>query len=89
MKHLQKVDLETLAFDECRFQLKSLIHNSNLCAGGNQIGQCSGDSGGLLIYDENQVGIVSWSLKTCASKPGVFTNVSYYLQWIKKVIKEL
>lgn len=89
MNNLQKVDLKSLALHECRSQLKSLIHNSNLCAGGNQIGQCSGDSGGPLIYDKKQIGIVSWSLKPCASKPGVFTNVSYYLKWIKKVIKEL
>lgn len=45
-----------------------------------------GDSGGPLTVDEVQVGIVSWSVKPCAVArfPGVFTQVSFYRDWIKE-----
>ncbi|XP_065363303.1 chymotrypsin-like protease CTRL-1 [Calliphora vicina] len=84
---LEKVNLEIITLDECRKCLKSFIHNSNLCAGGVQKGQCSGDSGGPLLHENKQIGLVSWSLKPCASKPGIFTNLSYYTKWIKETIK--
>ncbi|XP_046802004.1 serine protease 46 isoform X1 [Lucilia cuprina] len=83
---LEKVNLEIVALEECRNQLKSIIHISNLCAGGVENGQCSGDSGGPLLYANRQIGIVSWSFKPCASKPGIFTNLSYYTQWIQEKV---
>lgn len=45
-----------------------------------------GDSGGPLTVDGVQVGIVSWSKKPCGSAPypGVFTQVSFYRDWIRK-----
>lgn len=49
-------------------------------------GQCSGDSGGPLIHDNKQVGIVSWSIKPCtvAPYPGVYCKVANYIDWIQK-----
>ncbi|XP_073831794.1 trypsin-like [Musca autumnalis] len=85
---LNKVSLKTITLNECRLSLLSVVHKTNLCAGGNGKGQCSGDSGGPLMLNNRQIGVVSWSLKPCAKKPGVFTNVSYYIDWIKETIKE-
>ncbi|XP_065089808.1 chymotrypsin-1-like, partial [Ochlerotatus camptorhynchus] len=54
------------------------VTSNMLCAGG-VIGQdtCNGDSGGPLICDGYQMGIVSWGSQTCAiAMPAVFTNVS-------------
>ncbi|XP_055633815.1 transmembrane protease serine 9-like [Toxorhynchites rutilus septentrionalis] len=54
------------------------ITKNMFCAGG-VIGQdtCNGDSGGPLICDGYQIGIVSWGSPECAKeKPAVFTNVS-------------
>uniref|UniRef100_A0A1B0DG28 Uncharacterized protein n=1 Tax=Phlebotomus papatasi TaxID=29031 RepID=A0A1B0DG28_PHLPP len=45
-----------------------------------------GDSGGPLLLNGIQVGIVSWSVKPCtiAPYPGVFTEVAYYIDWIRQ-----
>lgn len=47
-----------------------------------------GDSGGPLWVNGQQVGIVSWSEKPCtiAPYPGVFTEVSWYVDWINAQI---
>ncbi|XP_028525361.1 chymotrypsin-like protease CTRL-1 [Apis cerana] len=51
---------------------------------------CQGDSGGPLIVMKNrkplQVGIVSYGDGNCpSSKPGVFTRVSSFFDWIEEV----
>jgi len=47
-----------------------------------------GDSGGPLFVNGQQVGIVSWSVKPCTVPPypGVYTEVSYYVDWINSHI---
>ncbi|XP_057318604.1 trypsin-like isoform X2 [Microplitis mediator] len=47
----------------------------------------SGDSGGPLICNKTQVGIVSWGYG-CAERqsPGVYTRVDHYLHWINRAI---
>ncbi|SPP77747.1 trypsin I-P1 [Drosophila guanche] len=59
---------------------------SQLCAGFMQggIDACQGDSGGPLICDGQLAGIISWGVG-CADPgfPGVYTNVSHYVDWIR------
>ncbi|KAH8295330.1 hypothetical protein KR018_009992 [Drosophila ironensis] len=86
---LQQVDLKVYSDEEC-----TLRHEGNtdplyhICGGVDEggKGQCSGDSGGPLIYNGQQVGIVSWSVKPCtvAPYPGVYCKVSQYVDWIKQ-----
>lgn len=67
MTHLQKVDLQVVESRDCDKIHNSTVHFSNICAGvpeGGR-GQCSGDSGGPLLVDGIQVGVVSWSVKPC------------------------
>lgn len=79
--------------DECKeLWSYSPYHDTNICAG-HMYGlnsACSGDSGGPLAQRDGDktvlVGIVSWGQIPCAApfKPGVFTRVSYYIDWIEK-----
>ncbi|EDW42907.1 GM26270 [Drosophila sechellia] len=85
---LQEVSLKIYSDAECTSR-----HNGqtdpkyHICGGVDEggKGQCSGDSGGPLIYNGQQVGIVSWSMKPCtvAPYPGVYCKVSQYVDWIK------
>ncbi|XP_076880214.1 granzyme B [Brachyhypopomus gauderio] len=62
-----------------------------LCAGDNETksGACQGDSGGPLVCNGVAVGIISFNLhNNCdyPNVPNVFTDISKYRVWIKKVI---
>lgn len=88
---LQEVDLIVFSDEECRNRHNSPIHPSHICGGvpeGGR-GQCSGDSGGPLLVNGVEVGVVSWSEKPCtiAPYPGVYTQVSYYREWIRQVAR--
>ncbi|XP_037045239.1 trypsin 3A1-like [Bradysia coprophila] len=88
---LQEVDLIVFSDEDCRDRHNSVIHPSHICGGvpeGGR-GQCSGDSGGPLLVNGVEVGIVSWSVKPCtiAPYPGVYTQVSYYREWIRQVTR--
>merc|ERR1719259_304702 len=44
---------------------------------------CMGDSGGPLACGGTIVGVVSFGPGECAGKPGVFTEVSQFIDWIQ------
>ncbi|EAT39414.1 AAEL008782-PA [Aedes aegypti] len=85
---LQKVDYYAVPNEECDRIHSNTIHSSHICAAypGGGKGQCSGDSGGPLIHNGVQVGIVSWSIKPCtiAPYPGVLTKVSHFIDFIQQ-----
>lgn len=59
------------------------------CAYNVNTDACQGDSGGPMIIQDGtkitQIGIISWGIE-CALKdhPGVYTRLTYYLDWIHK-----
>ncbi|XP_041601250.1 kallikrein-11-like isoform X2 [Vulpes lagopus] len=48
-----------------------------------------GDSGGPLVCDGSLQGIISWGQDPCAvtRKPGVYTKVCKYVDWIRKTME--
>ncbi|XP_058461930.1 chymotrypsin-1-like [Malaya genurostris] len=87
---LQKVDYFVVPNEKCNNFHSDHVYPNQICAaipeGGK--GQCNGDSGGPLLHNGVQVGIVSWSRKPCtiAPYPGVLTKVSYFIKFIKETI---
>uniref|UniRef100_A0A8D2IUK5 Peptidase S1 domain-containing protein n=1 Tax=Varanus komodoensis TaxID=61221 RepID=A0A8D2IUK5_VARKO len=72
---------------------KDLIKDDMICAGFPEGGKdsCQGDSGGPLVCNLpegwTQAGIVSWGIGCAqASRPGVYTLVPFYADWIQKTM---
>ncbi|XP_049961670.1 trypsin-1-like [Schistocerca serialis cubense] len=87
MDRLQVAEVSVYSLSDCYRVLDGALNPTNLCAGAPEggRGQCTGDSGGpLLVSGGVQVGVVSWSLKPCASRglPAAFADVSLYVEWI-------
>ncbi len=66
----------------------SLVDDTVFCGHDPNRKTCYGDSGGPVIGNNKVVGIVSWGSGLCGndSKPGVYTKVSKYWDWIKLTI---
>ncbi|NXY21378.1 OVCH2 protein, partial [Atrichornis clamosus] len=99
-KKLQQLEVPILVLDTCQsyyINLPSKVTQRMICAGfpleeGKD--SCTGDSGGPLVCpsEDNSGfytlhGITSWGLG-CGRKnyPGVYTNVGFFVGWIKKNI---
>lgn len=99
---LLKADLTLVANSVCsagyigESSLVDGILPSQICAG-DETGErdtCQGDSGGPLqvvtwlnfqrIY--HVIGITSFGRGCATTQPGVYTRVSYYLDWIESVV---
>jgi len=65
------------------------VADSMICAAVEEGGKdsCQGDSGGPMVCGEELVGIVSWGIG-CGRKgyPGVYTEVSYFMDWITETM---
>lgn len=72
------------------------VTDNMFCAGdiGGGKDSCLGDSGSAFVMKDDDVhyvkGIVSWGITPCGKKGtyGVYTQVSRYLDWIKKIMSE-
>lgn len=88
--HIPIVDLARCNQTLRRAQTAWSVDHSQVCAGAgdDKADNCHGDSGGPLQYFGKQgfviYGVVSYGLATCGTEqePGVYTKVSFYLDWI-------
>uniref|UniRef100_A0A8C2TYB2 Neurotrypsin n=1 Tax=Coturnix japonica TaxID=93934 RepID=A0A8C2TYB2_COTJA len=83
--------------EDCEVRYGQKFTNRMICAGNlsedKRVDSCQGDSGGPLMCQKSNgrwiiLGITSWGYG-CGRKdsPGVYTKVSRYIPWIKKVTK--
>uniref|UniRef100_A0A1B0FGH4 Lectizyme n=1 Tax=Glossina morsitans morsitans TaxID=37546 RepID=A0A1B0FGH4_GLOMM len=80
------VSLDLLTYKSCKQRL-IIINEGNICGwdpNNNMKGACNGDSGGPLICDDCVTGIVSYGMDCDVGVPDAYTNVHYFLKWIKK-----
>jgi len=82
---LQKVEVPLVSDEKCQELYNTnryTISETMMCAGEEGHDSCQGDSGGPLNCGGFQCGVVSWGLG-CGGPiyPGVYTEVSYYVDW--------
>ncbi|XDV22387.1 hypothetical protein PO909_027289 [Leuciscus waleckii] len=87
-------NVSTINFRICKTtweKVRVKLPDNVLCAGGFETisGACQGDSGGPLVCSGKAVGIVSFNMgHDCnyPNVPNIYTQISKYTVWIKKVI---
>ncbi|XP_063220730.1 plasminogen-like [Bacillus rossius redtenbacheri] len=77
---------DIIDMEECRRMVAAtimVVDFQNLCTYNNGSNNCQGGTGGPLLCNETQVGIVSWG-QGCAhvDSPSVHVRVDYHLDWI-------
>ncbi|KAM5141243.1 neurotrypsin-like [Mantella aurantiaca] len=96
-KTLLQGAIPILPKESCVLRYKGKFTNRMICAGDlsedNRVDSCQGDSGGPLMCQNSNghwviVGITSWGYG-CGRKgyPGVYTKVSRFTPWIRRVTK--
>lgn len=86
---LNCAQVEVFPLKRCEDAYPGEVSEGMICAGDTSgADSCQGDSGGPLVCDGVLQGITSWGSDPCGQpqKPGVYTNLCRYLDWIKKTI---
>nr|XP_055047176.1 polyserase-2-like isoform X1 [Misgurnus anguillicaudatus] len=90
---LQEVNVTVFKPETCNQYYKGKMHEFMMCAGADAGGTdaCQGDSGGPLSCFTGDryklIGVVSWGVGCGrAKKPGVYTKLFHYKQWIDSAI---
>ncbi|XP_053594605.1 chymotrypsin-2 [Microplitis demolitor] len=85
-EHLQKIYLNIFDHHECTREWK-YINNGHICISTSiGRGSCVGDSGGPILANHYQIGIISFGQLCAGGKPDVTTKVFHYLDWINSYI---
>ncbi|XP_046827988.1 uncharacterized protein LOC124428207 [Vespa crabro] len=98
---LKEVDVPIINNQVCESQMRRTrlgtsfnLHPGFICAGGEEgKDACKGDGGGPMVCERNGqwqlAGVVSWGIGCGqAGVPGVYSRVSFYLDWIRQVIDQ-
>uniref|UniRef100_A0A8C1PFQ0 Neurotrypsin n=1 Tax=Cyprinus carpio TaxID=7962 RepID=A0A8C1PFQ0_CYPCA len=95
-KTLQQASISVLSKRQCEQRYSDQFTSRMLCAGSShddhRVDSCRGDSGGPLVCERSSgswvvYGVTSWG-HACRLQdaPGVYTKVSAFVPWIKKLI---
>ncbi|XP_004608267.2 anionic trypsin-like [Sorex araneus] len=88
---LQCLDAPLLSQEQCEASYPGQITDNMVCAGFLEGGKdsCQGDSGGPVVCNGELQGVVSWGYG-CAqkNKPGVYTRVCNYVDWIEQTMAD-
>ncbi|XP_016061464.1 PREDICTED: kallikrein-15 isoform X2 [Miniopterus natalensis] len=88
---LHCANISIISSTSCNKDYPGHLMNTMVCAGveGGGTDSCEGDSGGPLVCGGVLQGIVSWGDVPCntTTKPGVYTKVCSYLEWIRDTMK--
>ncbi|KAM5207752.1 kallikrein-15 [Hipposideros larvatus] len=88
---LHCANISIISASSCKKYYPGHLMNTMVCAGveGGGTDSCEGDSGGPLVCGGILQGIVSWGDVPCdtTTKPGVYTKVCSYLEWIRDTMK--
>lgn len=95
-KTLQQASISVLSKRHCEQRYSDQFTSRMLCAGSShdnhRVDSCRGDSGGPLVCERSSgswvvYGVTSWG-HACRLQdaPGVYTKVSTFVAWIRKVI---
>ncbi|XP_056681922.1 kallikrein-6 [Monodelphis domestica] len=88
---LQCASIHLVPHKICEQSYPNQITSNMVCAGEKESGKdsCQGDSGGPLVCNGRLRGLVSWGRVPCgtAQKPGVYTDVCKYYDWIRRTIR--
>merc|ERR1712136_327301 len=86
---LQKLHGSMWSDEDLKAKWGSMIQPGMIGFGTDKTSACMGDSGGPLVCKNTDgfydiVGVVSWGTGECKGMPGVFTEVTHFLPWIKQ-----
>uniref|UniRef100_A0A8C9A513 Kallikrein related peptidase 11 n=1 Tax=Prolemur simus TaxID=1328070 RepID=A0A8C9A513_PROSS len=88
---LRCAKISIIEHTECEDAYPGNITDTMVCASVKEEGKdsCQGDSGGPLVCNDSLQGIISWGQDPCAvtKKPGVYTKVCKYVEWIQETMK--
>uniref|UniRef100_A0A8C6DP06 Kallikrein related peptidase 11 n=1 Tax=Moschus moschiferus TaxID=68415 RepID=A0A8C6DP06_MOSMO len=88
---LRCANITIIKHGECEDAYPGNITDTMVCASVRKEGKdsCQGDSGGPLVCEGSLQGIISWGQDPCAvsKKPGVYTKVCKYVDWIQKTME--
>jgi trypsin len=81
---LRVVTVPTVSDADCKdaYSDSQIVAETMLCAGEVGKDSCQGDSGGPLICDGVQCGVVSWGISCAEEYPGVYAEVSNFIDWL-------